>query len=244
MREFGLLGKQLSHSFSKIYFEEKFERLSISDVCYQLFEIDQIDLLPDLLLAHPNLKGLNVTIPYKQTVIALLDDLSEEARNIGAVNCIKITPNGIIGFNTDAFGFQQSIKPFLEPSHDRALIFGTGGASQAVKYVLEKIGIQPLFVSQNPKEPNCISYKQVNEAVLKHHKLIVNTTPLGMYPNIETCIDIPFQFINESHFVVDLVYNPLETVLIKSAKNQGALVLNGLSMLHQQAEKSWEIWNS
>lgn len=243
MRKFGLIGFPLGHSFSKKYFTDKFEKSQITDSVYELYPIEFIDQLEQVLENEPDLEGLNVTIPHKESVIALLDELSDEAQKIGAVNCIQIKGGKRIGHNTDAFGFHQSIKPFLEPQHSRALILGTGGASKAVAYVLGKIGIDYLFVSRDPKEQNALTYPQLNDLAIRHHKLIINTTPLGTYPNVDTCPDIPYEFLTPEHFVVDLVYNPEQTLFMKKAAEQGAMTLNGYPMLQQQAEKSWEIWN-
>lgn len=243
MRKFGLIGFPLGHSFSKKYFSDKFEKQGIENCSYELYPIEFADQLEDIISTEPQLEGLNVTIPHKETVIALLDELSDEARQIGAVNCIRIKNGLKTGFNTDAFGFQQSIKPFLEPQHDRALILGTGGASKAVAYVLEKIGIPYLFVSRTGGAENVLRYDQLNEFVIRHHKLIVNTTPLGTYPNVDSFPEIPYEFITPDHFVVDLVYNPEKTVFMQKAADKGAMILNGYPMLQQQAEKSWEIWN-
>ncbi|MES2629507.1 MAG: shikimate dehydrogenase [Bacteroidota bacterium] len=243
MRKFGLIGYPLGHSFSKKYFTDKFEKLGITDCNYDLYPIEFPDQLENILAAERALEGINVTIPHKETIIALLDELSEEAQAIGAVNCIKIT-NGIKkGYNTDAFGFHQSIKPFLEPQHDRALILGTGGASKAVAFILQKIGIDYLFVSREAKDPSAVSYSQLNEMAIRQHKFIINTTPLGTYPNLDQSPDIPYEFLTPDHFVVDLVYNPEQTLFMQKAAANGAMTLNGYSMLQQQAEKSWEIWN-
>ncbi len=244
MRKFGLIGFPLGHSFSKKYFTDKFEKLQITDAEYDLYPIELVEKLDDIIASNPELEGVNVTIPHKETVIALLDDLSDEARQIGAVNCIRIKNGLKTGYNTDAFGFQQSIKPFLEPQHDRALILGTGGASKAVSYVLSKIGIDHLFVSRNPKASNELGYDQLNEMVMRHHKLIINTTPIGTFPSVDQCPDIPYEFMTEGHFAVDLVYNPEKTLFMQKSAEKGAMILNGYPMLQQQAEKSWEIWNS
>jgi shikimate dehydrogenase len=187
-----------------------------------------------------------VTIPYKETVIDYLNELDPVAEKVGAVNCIKISGTSLKGYNTDVYGFQQSIKPFLESQHSRALILGSGGASKAVAYVLRELGIEFYFVVRNqlPEMENCFSYLQLNEYIIDAFKLIINTTPVGMYPEINQAPSIPYQFITSSHLLYDLVYNPEETLFLKNGKTRGAVTLNGLSMLHLQAEKSWEIWNS
>lgn len=256
LESYGLIGYPLSHSFSKKYFTEKFEKEQLNDHVYHLFPIEKIDEFPELIRKHPDLCGLNVTIPYKESIIPFLDELDETAKEIGAVNCIRIlkdpdasSQKKLIGYNTDAFGFRQSIKPFLETQHDRALILGTGGASKAVYYVLKTIGIDCYFVTRTKIISNQLitknefSYEELNEYVLSAFKLIVNTTPVGMYPNVNDAPAIPYEFITPSHLLYDLVYNPAETEFLKRGKEMGASTLNGLSMLHQQAEEAWRIWN-
>jgi shikimate dehydrogenase len=245
MRLFALIGYPLGHSFSKIYFTDKFNREGITGAQYQLFRLEHISGLPDLLRQHPNLEGLNVTIPHKETVIPYLDELEETARAAGAVNCIRIRNNKLQGFNTDVFGFRQSLLNLLGSRLDEArhaLILGSGGASKAVIYVLRQLGIPYHVVSRKP-EPTEISYTDLPSFVPKS-TLIINTTPLGMVPNQETCPDLPFALLGPQHFVFDLVYNPIETLLLRRAKAQGSSIQNGLEMLHLQAEKAWEIWNS
>ncbi|MES2396833.1 MAG: shikimate dehydrogenase [Bacteroidota bacterium] len=267
---YGLIGFPLSHSFSKKYFTEKFEKENISDCEYNLYPIEDINQLPQLITDNPILCGLNVTIPYKESVIPYLDELDETAKAVGAVNCIKIlrdTGHGtrdekdkrfpkspiLIGYNTDVFGFRQSIKPFLEIQHERALILGTGGASKAVAYVLKEIGIECFFVSRSKEQESRIKnqdsgaktflYEELTDYIISAFKLIVNTTPVGMYPNINVAPEIPYQSLLPSHLLYDLVYNPIETEFLKRGKLQGASTVNGLSMLHQQAEEAWRIWN-
>lgn len=243
MNTYGLIGYPLSHSFSKKYFTEKFEKENISDAEYHAFPIEQIELLPQLIKDNPSLRGLSVTIPYKETVIPFLDELNETAKKIGAVNCIKILNGKMIGYNTDAFGFKQSIKPFLASQHERALILGTGGASKAVEYILKEIGINCFFVTRNKTAENQFAYNEVNENMMNAFKLIINATPLGMFPNIDSFPDIPYQFISSSHLLYDLVYNPAETEFLKRGKAKGAGIVNGYSMLQHQAEEAWRIWN-
>ncbi len=246
---YGLIGYPLSHSFSKKYFTEKFEQEKIVDCQYDLFPIETIDQFPKLIAEHPALRGLNVTIPYKQSVIPFLDELDETAKAVGAVNCIKVESRKLIGYNTDVFGFRQSIKPFLETQHERALILGTGGASKAVAYVLKEIGIDCYFVTRNKSNNqqlttnNIFNYSELNEIVMNAFKLIVNASPVGMYPNVNDAPELPYQLITSSHLLYDLVYNPIETEFLKRGKKQNASVVNGLSMLHQQAEEAWKIWN-
>ncbi|MCB9361577.1 MAG: shikimate dehydrogenase [Flavobacteriales bacterium] len=243
MNLYGLIGHPLSHSFSKKYFTEKFEKEDITNSSYELFDIDAVEKVKSILELNTNLKGLNVTIPYKKSIIPFLTELSTEAKEIGAVNTIKIEGNKLIGHNTDYFGFKQSLKPFIEINHERALILGTGGASKAVAYALNSININCLFVSRNPKNDNEISYDDINEYVIKHHQIIVNTTPIGTFPNIDERPNLDYNLITPSHLLYDLVYNPSETVFLKEGKEHGAITLNGYQMLQLQAEKAWEIWN-
>jgi shikimate dehydrogenase len=241
MRLFGLIGYPLSHSFSKRYFSQKFETEKI-DAQYENYPLKSIDEFPGLISNH-NLSGINVTIPYKQEVIQYLDSMSDEAEKIGAVNTIQIREGKLIGNNTDCYGFQQSLIPFLKPTHKHALVLGTGGASKAVVFVLDKLGIEWKYVSRTKIE-NGLTYQEVNKDVIKKHCLIINTTPLGMYPNIEESPAIDYEAIGDNHLLYDLVYNPEETLFLQKGKEKGATIKNGLEMLHLQAEKAWEIWNS
>lgn len=243
MKLYGLIGHPLSHSFSKQYFTNKFEKEEITDCKYETFDLPDINLLPEILKNNPNLKGFNVTIPYKETIIPLLSEIDEVAKEIGAVNTVKIEGNKLIGYNTDYFGFKQSLKPFLEISQERALILGTGGASKAVYYVLNSLNIKCLFVSRNPKNENEISYDDVNEYVIRNHQIIVNTTPIGTFPNVDEKPAINYNELTPKHLLYDLVYNPSETAFLKEGKQRGTMVLNGLQMLQLQADKAWEIWN-
>jgi len=246
IKKFGLIGKKLGHSFSKNYFENKFKDLKLAEHEYQLFPLENISEFKSLLLREKELIGLNVTIPYKEEIIPYLNELDETARVIKAVNCIKIisSSNDIFlkGYNTDAFGFKQSLKPFLEPQHERALILGTGGASKAVKYVLENLGIQVWEVSRNKTKENQFIYDDLNENFLKHFKLIVNATPIGMYPNVDDCPALPYSAIENDFLLYDLVYNPEETLFLKKGREKGAVCINGLSMLYHQADEAWRIW--
>jgi len=250
MRIFGLIGYPLSHSFSASYFAEKFAREKITGCRYLNFPLENIEKFPELLQATENLCGLNVTIPYKQKILAYLDEMEETASAIGAVNTIKISrkENGfyLTGFNTDVYGFMESLKPLLAPRHRQALILGTGGSSKAVKYGLEKLGISFLFVSSSVRNASqgIISYEEITEEVIKRHLLIVNCTPLGMWPNVDSCPPIPYSHLTSDHLLYDLVYNPSLTAFMKKGMEKGAVVKNGLEMLHLQAEKAWEIWNS
>lgn len=248
---FGLIGNPLTHSFSKGYFAQKFEKENLSNCQYELYPLDSITELPALIAAHPTLLGLNVTIPYKESVLPFLNKLDDTAAAVGAVNCIKILRNDadapvLVGYNTDVIGFRKSIRPFLEMQHERALIVGTGGASKAVAYVLKEIGIDCYFVTRNKETKsgsNYFTYQELNQYVINAFKLIVNTSPVGMYPHVHAAPELPYQFITPGHLLYDLVYNPIETQFLKQGKLQGAAVVNGLSMLHLQAEEGWKIWN-
>ena len=243
MINFGLIGKSLSHSFSRSYFEKKFIENELNDHFYKNFELETIEQFSNVLKTQ-NLKGLNVTNPYKESIIPFLDELSIEAKEIGAVNCINIVNGKTIGYNTDAYGFGQSIKPFLDTTHGRALILGTGGASKAVAYALKKIGVEVFFAtSSNKKNTNTFFYDEINEGMMSAFKLIINTTPLGLYPNINEAPALPYHLFTDKHLAYDLIYNPEQTLFLKQAKEKGAVTINGLSMLHLQAQKSWEIWN-
>ncbi|HRI58319.1 MAG TPA: shikimate dehydrogenase [Saprospiraceae bacterium] len=246
MRLFGLIGYPLGHSFSQKYFSEKFAREGITDARYELFPLENIAGLPALLPQHPDLRGLNVTIPHKETVIPMLDELDETARAVGAVNCIKIEHRRLKGYNTDVIGFEQSLKTVdggrWTVDGTQALILGTGGASKAVAYVLKKLGIPFQFVSRNPGGDKQISYETLHRLPSTVYRLIIHTTPLGMAPHTDTCPDLPFEQLTPQHLVYDLVYNPSETLLLQRAKAQGCPVKNGLEMLHLQAEAAWNIW--
>ncbi|MCE3259046.1 MAG: Shikimate dehydrogenase [Bacteroidetes bacterium] len=244
MNLFGLVGKTLSHSSSRNYFEKKFSQLGLSDHSYENFELSNISEFPALIKSHPQLKGLNVTIPYKEAVLPFMDELTPEAKEIGAVNCVQFKNEKLVGHNTDHYGFKQSIKPFLEPQHERAIILGTGGSSKAVAYALESVGVEVYFVSSSKKGSKLFSYEQLNDYIFEGFKLIVNATPLGMFPDVHACPPIPYQFLTEQHLCVDLIYNPAETLFLEKSKKYGAVTMNGLSMLKLQAEKSWEIWNA
>lgn len=245
MQEFGIIGRSLSHSFSPSYFEKKFEALKLKDHVYSIFEISAAEQVKEIIASRSALKGLNVTIPYKESIIPFLDSLSPEAKEIGAVNCIKISQGKTTGYNTDVYGFSQSIKPFLDTNHQRALILGTGGASKAVAAALRKVGVEIYFVTSAPqkKTANTFFYAEINTLVMNAFKLMVNTTPLGTFPDVDACPSLPYQFFSPQHLAYDLVYNPEETLFLKRAKAQGAMTVNGLSMLQLQAEKSWEIWS-
>ncbi len=243
MRLFGLIGYPLSHSFSKTYFTEKFSREKIQDARYENFSIEKIETLPELITAQPDLRGLNVTIPYKTSVLNYLDETDEVAAHIGAVNTIKISSGKLKGFNTDYIGFSRSLIPLIQPVHQRALILGTGGASLAVKFALEKLDIGFTFVSRNPKNENTIRYSDLTADILSEHLLIINTTPIGMYPNVEQAPEIPYHRLTGKHLLYDLIYNPELTLFLKKGKEKKAQTKNGYDMLVSQAEESWKIWN-
>lgn len=239
--KFGLIGYPLSHSFSPNFFKKKFEQLKIEE-SYHLFPLEEISLFTALCEENPQFTGLNVTVPYKEVIIPFLDELDESAKAIGAVNTILFKEGKKVGYNTDAHGFKQSMKPFLEPKHNKALILGTGGASKAVAYVFEQMGIPYWWASRNPSSNKEVAYTDLSEEAISNMKLIVNCTPLGTFPNTAEHPDIPYSGITENHFVIDLVYNPPKTVYLSKAEDMGAIVLNGYDMLVQQAEKAWEIW--
>ncbi len=246
MRKYGLIGYPLTHSFSKKYFTEKFEREGLADSHYELYELPSIESFPELLEKEPGLLGLNVTIPYKVQVIPYLKSLDPACEAIGAVNCIKITPGGLTGFNTDYIGFKNSLENWLPHLELKALILGTGGASRAVVQALQDLSIPYLRVSRNDLDKmDVISYGDLldKREILEEYTLIINTTPLGTFPNIESMPAIPIEYINDQHKVYDLVYNPEQTFLMRSLEARGAVVKNGLEMLHLQAEAAWDIWN-
>ncbi|MEM8525384.1 MAG: shikimate dehydrogenase [Bacteroidota bacterium] len=241
---YALIGYPLSHTFSPRYFTEKFEREGIPNSTYIAMPIASIEELPAKLEAHPNLRGMNVTLPYKRQVMPYLDEIEEGAAAIGAVNTIRFRDGKRKGFNTDVTGFEVSLKELLgniEYTNLRALVLGSGGASKAVNYVLGKMGIQYQLVSRNAQKGD-LTYQDISPNVLKEHQLIVNTTPLGMSPKVDTAPDLPYDALTSEHYLYDLVYNPEETLFLKNGKNQGASIMNGLKMLYLQAEASWEIW--
>lgn len=237
MKRYGLIGKHLSHSFSKSFFEDYFEKNGI-EASYENVELDDISEFNNLEL----LNGYNVTIPYKETIIPLLDDLDFKAQKIGAVNTIAFRDGKKIGFNTDVTGFANSIKPFLTNQHERALILGTGGASKAVVHVLENLGIECALVSRNEQKGD-FTWDDINELMIDAFKLIVNTTPVGMYPKSDELLALPYKAMSEKHLAIDLIYNPAETLFLKEARANGATALNGLSMLREQALAAYQIWN-
>ena len=242
-KRFGLLGRNISYSFSKGYFTEKFSNENFEGCTYENFDIQVITAFPEIIRDNLELKGLSVTIPYKETVIPFLDKLSKKAKKIGAVNTIKVSKKGKLkGYNTDYFGFKKSLKPLLNKSHERALILGTGGASKGVAFALDELKISYTFVSREAKE-NAISYEAINASTFENYQIIINSTPVGTSPNIDAFPLIPYEYFTEKHIAYDLIYNPEETQFLKKAKERGAKTKNGLDMLIFQAEKAWEIWN-
>lgn len=241
MRTFGLIGYPLSHSFSQKYFTEKFRRENIPDCEFKNFSLVDIARLPDLLKENPGLCGLSITIPHKQSVLKLMNAIDPAAREIGAVNCISISSGLLKGYNTDVVGFEGSLKPLLGPDHRKTLVLGTGGAAKAVAFVLRKLGIEFKSVSRSKGD---LTYSDITPAIIKEHSLIINTTPLGMFPNLYECPDIPYGSLSPVHLLYDLTYNPEESLFLKKGKEKGAQIKNGLEMLHLQAEKAWEIWNA
>jgi shikimate dehydrogenase len=243
VRQFGLIGFPLSHSFSKGYFANYFSTENITDAQYENYPIETIDAFLDLWKNNPNLKGLNVTIPYKKAVIPFLQNPSTVVETIQACNCIRLYEGALYGYNTDVIGFEQSLLPFLKPHHQKALIFGTGGAAAAVEWVLQKLGIAYQLVSRKPA-PGVLSYDSLDAGIIAANTLLINTSPVGMYPQIEEAPSLPYEAITSKHHLYDLIYNPAETKFLTLGARQGATIQNGLEMLHIQANASWDLWNS
>jgi shikimate dehydrogenase len=243
MKLYGLLGKTLKHSFSKTYFTNKFTALGIDDCQYENYELGSIEELPELLMKNPAIKGLNVTIPYKQDVLSFLNEKNDIVQQVGACNTIKISEGKLSGFNTDVVGFMQSLKKLLEPHHTNALILGTGGSSKAVEYSLKELGLNYQNVSRK-ESSSAISYESLDKNILATHQVVINTTPLGMFPNINEAPPIPYEFLTPDHLLFDLIYNPEKTIFLQRGEERGAKIANGLEMLLLQAEESWRIWNS
>ncbi len=241
--KFGLVGKNIDYSFSRTYFSKKFKAEGLKH-SYDNFDINTINAFLDIVKDTPNLKGVNVTIPYKEAIIPLLDTLHKTAKKIGAVNTIKITKKGKLkGYNTDYYGFKTSIQPYLKPQHKRALILGTGGASKAVAYALTQLNIDFSYVSRHKNSKAKYSYNTLTKDTILAHQIIINCTPLGTHPNINNAPDIPYIHINASHLLYDLIYNPKDTKFLQIGEARGAAICNGTKMLMLQAEKSWAIWN-
>jgi shikimate dehydrogenase len=247
MRLFGLIGYPLTHSFSAKYFARKFELENITDADYQLFPLKDISEVTSLIALKPDLQGFNVTIPYKLAILPYLDNISDAAKSVGAVNCVKIERNEsnitLTGHNTDVYGFRESLIPALKPFHNKALVLGTGGAAKAVCYTLLELGINYTLVSRTGDKQSFLSYSQLTEKIISDNLLIINTSPVGTFPDIDKCPDILYQFLGSSHLLFDLIYNPAETKFLRLGREAGATIVNGSKMLELQAEKSWEIWN-
>ena len=241
MTKYGIIGYPLGHSFSRGFFTEKFTRESI-DAQYLNFEIPDVAMLSDVLRDNPELRGLNVTLPHKQAVIPLLDEMSEEAMEIGAVNVIRVRNGKLKGFNSDIIGFTNSIKPLLQPHHRKALVLGTGGASKAIRVGLNRLGIEWTYVSRSPRE-GMLTYADLTPKLMQDYTVIVNCSPVGMFPKVDAAPAIPYELLSPQHLLFDCVYNPEETLFMKKGREQGATVKNGLEMLHLQAAASWNFWN-
>ena len=241
--QFGLIGRNIDYSFSKNYFSKKFEANNLIGYSYENFDIPRITDFLSKIDDNPNLKGMNVTIPYKESIIPFLDKLSQKAAQIGAVNTIGFTKKGKLkGYNTDYHGFKKALQPLLLPHHEKALLLGTGGAAKAVAFALEQLDIEPTFVSRTTSE-DTLSYEEINADTFKDFQIVINCTPLGTSPNTDVCPDIPYHYFTSGHIAFDLIYNPDETLFLQKAKLNGAVTKNGLEMLIFQAEKAWEIWN-
>jgi shikimate dehydrogenase len=242
--KFGLIGKRLDYSFSKNYFNNKFTAEHLQNHTYQNIELPNDEALKTFCKNEAfNFKGLNVTIPYKELILSYLDSIDSDAQKIGAVNTIFIKDTKLIGYNTDFMGFKEAIIPYLKKHHTGALILGTGGASKAIEYALKQLDIESKLVSRTPKHSNHLNYKQIDEKILFKYNIIINTTPLGTFPNVEDVVELPFLLLNEKNLIFDLIYNPSETKLLQHSKLQGATTVNGLNMLQLQAEYAWKIWN-
>lgn len=240
---YGLIGNNISYSFSKIYFTERFEKDNALDCSYENFDIPNIQAFPDIVKNNPEFAGLNVTIPYKETIMPFLDKLSKKATQIGAVNVIRFTKKRKLkGYNSDYYGFKKSLASLLQPHHKKALILGTGGSSKAVAFALTALDIVYTFVSRE-SGVNSIDYERINATTFDNHQIIINCTPLGTSPNTKECPAIPYQYFTENHIAFDLIYNPEETEFLKKARKKGAITKNGMEMLVFQAEKAWKIWN-
>ena len=243
MKRYGLIGFPLTHSLSQQYFTQKFIDQGIEDCVYERFSIPSIGDLHDILKTHPDLCGFNITIPYKKEVLAFLTERSKAVEEVGACNCVKIIDGQLIGYNTDVIGFENSLIPFLKPSHNRALVLGTGGAALAIVYVLQKLGIDFNYVSRTATSGQ-LTYNDLDASVMASHTLIINTTPLGMFPNIEACPAIPYDLLTPEHHLFDLTYNPALSTFLAKGMQMGATIQNGQQMFVEQAEQSWRIWNS
>lgn len=243
MKIYGIIGYPLIHSFSQKYFTEKFQREGIRDRIYEVYPIRTITELKELVIQHPQLQGLNITIPYKQAILPYVDDLTNIPAGLNACNCIKIIEGNIVGYNTDVTGFERSLLPQLKKQHTHALILGNGGAAAAVKFVLNKLSIAYQTVSRKIHDDAMLTYEDLDETIMKEHLLIINTTPLGTFPKVAEYPDIPYQYLTSQHLLYDLIYNPEKTLFLQKGEAQGAAIKNGYDMLVLQAEESWRIWN-
>ena len=245
MNQYGLIGFPLSHSFSKKYFDNKFEKEHIEDASFYLWELEDINQFTDLFKENKNILGVAVTIPYKKKIVSFLDQSDVIVSDIGACNCIKVCDNKLYGFNTDILGFKISFEKNLLPHHKKALILGSGGASAGIEYVLNHLDIDYLLVSrQKGFRKNSIMYHDISPEMINEYPVIINCTPLGTFPKVDTCPDIPYQFITSANYLFDLVYNPTETLFLNHGKEKGAIIQSGYEMLVVQAEENWRIWNS
>ncbi len=244
MRLFGLIGYPLTHSFSKKYFTEKFEKEGLDDCRYELFPIESITELPGLISQHPDLEGLNITIPYKKQVLPYLNHTAFIPAGLEACNCILFSDGQLIGYNTDVVGFRESLRPVLRPDQQSALVLGNGGATAAVIFALQQLGISYHIVSRALQPGSDFTYQDLDQSIIQSHPIIINSTPVGMYPKEDHCPDIPYESIDERHLLFDLVYNPAQTLFLRKGTERGATIKNGEDMLLLQAEESWKIWNS
>ena len=242
MRKFGLVGKNISYSFSRGYFAEKFRDLGLDDHSYENFDLQELSGFPKLVSENPGLVGLNVTIPYKEAIMPYLDRIDEAAQRIGAVNTIRVGPDGLEGFNTDVIGFRESLRPLLLPEDRCALILGTGGASKAVAYALDELGISHRYVSRTPGE-GCLTYEALDKAILGTSQILVNCTPLGTFPDTDRSPQLPYELLGPEHLLYDLIYNPPLTTFLKEGQQRGCRIKNGLEMLQIQADRAWVLWN-
>ena len=243
MRLFGLIGKTLKHSFSKAYFTNKFTALGLEDCRYENFELSTIDNFPSLLQEHPDLEGLNITIPYKEAILPYLFAQNDVVKETKACNCIKVQEGKLYGFNTDVIGFKKSLEKHLQPYHQKALVLGTGGGAKAVEYALKELDIAYQLVSRS-KSDNTVTYEDLTREIIEDHLLIINTSPVGMYPHVEEAPEIPYNYLDTRHYLFDLIYNPEKTLFLKKGEGKGAVTANGQEMLELQAEENWRIWNS
>ena len=243
MRRYGLIGRNVSYSFSPGYFREKFNELGLEDCFYEIFDLPDLNAFSELFVLHPDIRGLNVTIPYKELILPYLHYLDPEAKSIGAVNTIRISGHKLEGYNTDVTGFKESLIPLLRTSDLGALVLGTGGASKAVAYGLKQLGISCQFVSRRPG-PGLLTYSDIDAKILAEHSILINCTPLGTYPEVEAAPPIPYSLLNPSHLLYDLIYNPNQTKFLQYGAEKGTRTKNGLEMLQLQADASWNLWNS